>query len=65
MALPVALVEVAGGLVGEHDGRSADQRPGDRDPLPLAAGELGRPGLSAVGQADGGQRLGRAAAPLR
>src|SRR5437762_124848 len=28
-------VEVAGGLVGEHDRRPSDQRPGDRDALPL------------------------------
>jgi hypothetical protein len=28
-------VEVAGGLVGQHDRRVAGQRPGDRHPLPL------------------------------
>ena len=35
-------VEVAGRLVGEHDRRTPDEGPGDRDPLPLSAGELGR-----------------------
>src|SRR6202044_2806403 len=34
------LIEVAGGLVGEHDGRAADKCPGDGDPLALAAREL-------------------------
>ena len=32
-------VEVAGGFVGEDDQRLVAQRPGDRDPLPLAAGQ--------------------------
>jgi hypothetical protein len=36
-------VEVPGRLVREHDGREADQRAGDRDPLLLAAGQLARP----------------------
>ena len=36
-----------------------DQRPGDRHPLLLAAGELIRPVIQAVGQADVGQQLGR------
>jgi len=30
-------VEVAGGLVGQHHGRAAGDRPGDGDPLPLPA----------------------------
>ena len=34
-------VEGAGGFVGEDDGGSGDQRPGDRDPLPLSPRELG------------------------
>ena len=42
MPAPRAAVEVAGRLVGEHDRRPADQRPRDRDPLALAAGELRR-----------------------
>ena len=44
-------VEVAGGLVGQHHRRRAGDRPGDRDPLPLArptAGSAGRrPGARA------------------
>ena len=42
MSAPDATVEVAGRLVGEHDRRPPDQRPGDRHPLTLAAGQLGR-----------------------
>lgn len=41
-------VEVPGGLVGQHDGRLADQCPGDRDPLPLSPGQLGRLSLAPV-----------------
>ena len=33
-------VERSGRLVGEHDLRPGDERPGDRDPLLLSAGEL-------------------------
>ena len=36
-----ALVEVAGGLVREQNLRPLDQGPRDRDPLLLAAGQLG------------------------
>ena len=36
-------VELAGGLVGQQHLRAAGQRPGDRDPLLLAAGQLARP----------------------
>ena len=46
------LVEVAGGLVGQHDGRPADQGSGDGDPLALPAGELGGASVGAAGQAD-------------
>src|SRR6266540_3824294 len=52
------LVEVAGRLVGEHDRRAGDQRPGDRDPLLLAAGELGRVMVEPVAQAHAPQRAG-------
>ena len=45
-------VEVAGRLVGEHDVRLGDQRAGDRHPLLLAAGELGRPVAEPVGEAE-------------
>ena len=50
-------VEVAGRLVGEDDGGTGDQRPGDRDPLLLPARELGGPVGGAVGQADGLEQL--------
>jgi hypothetical protein len=33
-------VELTGGLVGQQELRAAGQRPGDRDPLLLAAGQL-------------------------
>jgi len=45
----VAAVEVAGRLVGQHDRRPPDERTGDRDPLSLASGELGRLERRAVG----------------
>ena len=46
------LVEVAGGLVGDQHRRLGDHRPGDGDPLLLAAGELAREGAAAVAEAD-------------
>src|ERR1700678_1250723 len=46
------LVEVAGGLVGEHDGRAADKRPGDGDPLALPARELVGAGVRVLVEAD-------------
>src|SRR5919197_1337062 len=52
-------VEVAGRLVGEHDRRRADERARDRDPLPLAARELGRACLQPGAEADRGQRVCR------
>src|ERR1043166_3773927 len=33
-------VEVTGGLIGPHDRRVVDQRPGDGDPLAVAPGKL-------------------------
>ena len=51
MALAGGAVEVAGRLVGQHDRRAAHQGAGDRDPLPLAARQLGRPGGAACGRA--------------
>ena len=57
-------VEVAGRLVGEHDRRPPDEGPGDRHPLPLASGELGRLERRAVGQADPFERLVGARVPL-
>ena len=56
--LPGGLVEVAGGLVGQHDRRVPDQGAGDRHPLALPARELGGPRVQPVGEPDGGQRLG-------
>ena len=49
-------VEVAGRLVGQQQRRVADHRAGDRDPLPLAAGQLVRPVVEPVAQADPVQR---------
>ena len=49
-------VQRAGRLVGQHQRGLVDQRPGDRDPLAFAAGELVRPVADAVGQADPVQR---------
>ena len=57
-------VEVAGRLVREDDRRPPDERPRDRDALPLAAGELGRPRREPVAETDPGERLGRPLAPL-
>ena len=45
-------VEVAGRLVGEHDVGPGVEGPGDRDALLLAAGELARTVLQAVGETD-------------
>ena len=45
-------VEVARRLVGEHDRRPSDERARDRDPLPLAAGELRRPAVEPVAEPD-------------
>ncbi len=49
-------VQVAGGLVGQHHRRRARDGPRDRDPLPLAARQLGRPGGGLVRQPDPVQR---------
>src|SRR5579884_587820 len=45
-------VDGAGGLVGQHQGRSVDQRPRDRHPLLLPAGELVGPVAQAVVEPD-------------
>ena len=65
-------VEVAGGLVREQDRGLGDERPRDRDPLLLAAGELGRLVVHPVAEAEPLERLagarvalGRAARPRR
>ena len=58
------LVEVAGGLVGQHDGRAAHQGPGDGHPLALAARELGGAGVGRSAEPDALQRVGGLLAPL-
>ena len=52
-----AAVEGAGGLVGEEQARAVHERAGDRDALLLAAGELHRPVMGAVREADAAERL--------
>ena len=52
-------VEVAGGLVADQQGRVGDDGAGDGDALLLAAGELGRFVLLAVGEAHQRQRRAR------
>src|SRR5579885_11638 len=55
--LPAGLaVEVAGGLVGEDEPWPEDERPRDRDPLLLAAGELVGTVIRAIGEAHLGER---------
>jgi hypothetical protein len=49
-------IEVGGGFVGENDGRSIDDRTGNRQALLLAAREGDWKGLFAIGQTDLGQR---------
>ena len=51
-------VEVGERLVEEEHRRLADDRPTDRDPLPLAAGELARLALEQVGDVEDLRRLG-------
>ena len=53
-----ALVEVAGGLVGEDHLGLAHQRPGDGHTLLFAAAELRRDVAGPIGEADAGEGLG-------
>ena len=46
-------VEIAGRLVGKQDARRIGDRPSDRDPLLLAAGQFRRPVGAAVAEARG------------
>ena len=62
IAAGVARVEVAGRLVAEQQARRADQRAGDRHALLLAAGQLRRQEVGAVGDADPVERGERALA---
>src|SRR4029453_19302408 len=57
-------VEVAGRFVGEDDRRMPDEGAGDRDALPLAAGEVGGLEGGAWGEADPFERLVGASVPL-
>ena len=52
IALPGRRVEIAGRLVGEEQGRARRGRPGDGDPLLLAAGQLGGIMGETVAEAD-------------
>ena len=52
-------VEAAGRLVGEDDRRSPDDRPRDRDPLPLAARQLVRAVAQPVAEPDPLERVDR------
>ena len=58
--LPVARVQRAGRLVGQEDGGPVDDRPGDRQPLPLAAAEGRREASQPVAEAELAEELLRA-----
>ncbi len=58
-------VEVAGGLVGQDQGRVGDERTGNGDALLLAAGELAGSMVDAVRQPDPGERFQRATFSFR
>jgi hypothetical protein len=53
------------GLVEQQHGGPAHERPGQRDALLLAAGQLNRPAAGEPGEPHEFERLGRATAPLR
>ena len=57
---PVALVEIAGRLVGDEDGGIGRQRAGERDALLLAAGQFGRIVMQPLGKPDCGKFRARA-----
>ena len=59
-----ARVEIAGRLVGQDHDRIVDERAGNGYPLLLAAGQLGRPMVPAVAQADHAELLERPPMPL-
>jgi hypothetical protein len=57
-------VETAGRLIGEDDRGPPHHRPGDRNPLPFAARQLGRAVVQPVAEADPLQRVDRPNAAL-
>ena len=62
--MPGVRIEIAGRFVGQQQGRPVDQRPGDGDPLLLAARHLRRLVVHAIGQADPfEERLGQFTRP--
>src|SRR5438132_9950431 len=52
-----ACVKRAGGLISQDERWLVDQRSRNRDTLLLAARQLGRPGVDAIGESDSGQRV--------
>ena len=62
---PFCAVEVAGGLVGQKNGRPDHEGAGQRDALLLAAGELDGIMIAAVGQTDAFEQLAGALAACR
>ena len=60
---PGASVQCSGRLVGEHHLWPGDERPGDRDPLLLAAGELRGPVAQALLEPDARCNLAHGRAP--
>src|SRR3954452_25032421 len=56
-------VQPGGGLVEDDDPWPAEQRQGEVEPAPLAAGEAAHPDAGAGAEVDGGQRLGDRARP--
>ena len=56
----IAGVEIACGLICEHDGRAEDECAGERDPLLLSARELDRIMMHSVSEADAFEKLARA-----
>lgn len=55
-------IEVAGGLVGEEDGRAESEGAGEGNALLFAAGELDRVVIEAAVEADAGEEIASAAA---
>ncbi|OLT30835.1 hypothetical protein BJF79_38150 [Actinomadura sp. CNU-125] len=55
--MPGGLVEGAGGLVGEHDGRTGRERAGDRDALRLPARQLAGTAALQPGEAERAEPL--------